>query len=222
MIKFLKWTALTTAVIAAFFGGFYAKQITNIPTQPTNYADTTASMAALVGVIIAIVTITNWKKSKIQEDSYQLIKSYISELVLIETITTDIIIEVQSISPIAGNVFPSQSFVIETLQSLESLNKKLSKAHRQAHQIKSELPFWGIKLTITPENNHEALLIALYNFQIVSDVLKNNLYGFYISSTCSMEQVISEYNKLENHFHLINATLSERKAKKMTDMFTIK
>lgn len=221
MIKLLKFAVYSTVVIGAFFSGVYSQQLLQIPTEPTNLADTTSAIAALAGLIIAAITITNWKKTKIQEDSYQLIKNYISELVLIETTITEIFIEIRSITPLAGNAVPSQAFVTETLQNIDQLRKKLSKLYRQIYQTKNELSFWGTELTQRPESTYKKLMDELYNFQIVSDVIRNNLESFFSNSLCSTTQITTEYEKLECYFKKISIILLERKATKMSDMFII-
>lgn len=221
MIKSLKWIASITALIASYFAGVYSTHFFQIATQPTNLADTTASVAALAGVIVAMVTIINWKNSKIQEDSYQLIKTYVAELVLIETTITDILIEIGSICPLAGNAVPTQAFVTETFQNIDTLRKSLSKLYRQLHQTKNELPFWGSKLTPAPEEHHKSLMKDLYNFQVVADCLRNNLENLFKSRSCTVAHVTQEYENLQDYFNKITITLTDRKTRKMSDMFTM-
>lgn len=222
MIKLLKWITLITTLTASYFAGFYSNHFFQIPTEPTNLADTTSSVAALIGVIVAVITITNWKNSKIQEDSYQLIKNYVSELVLIETTITEILIEIRCICPLPGNSVPTQIFVTETFQNIDTLRKTLSKLYRQIHQTKNELPFWGSTLTTKPEENHKTLMNDLYNFQVVTDTTRNNLEGYFTSGSSTIANVSQEYEKLENYFNKISITLLERKTLKMSDMFTMK
>jgi hypothetical protein len=221
MIKFLRWTAYITGLIAVYLAGLYTTQILQIPTQPTNFADTTSAIAALVAVIIATVTITNWKQSKIQEDSYQLIKNYVAEMVLLETTVMEILMEIRSISPLPGNLVPSQAFVTETFQNFDTLQKSLSKVHRQLHQTKSELPFWGSELTPTHEDLHNRLSDELYNFGLVASCLRNNLHNYFTNGMSTINQVTQEYEKLEQYFYSIQNILAVRKASKMSDIFTM-
>ncbi|AUG08162.1 hypothetical protein [Pseudomonas sp. S09G 359] len=221
MIRTLKYITYGTVLIAIYFAGIYTNQLLQIPSQPTNFADTTSAIAALVGVLVATTTITNWKKSKIQEDSYQIIKSYVAELVLIETTVYEILIENTSICPLAGNIVPSQAFVAETFQNIDALRKTLSKQHRKIHQTKNELQFWGGKLTKIHEDHHEELMKELYNFQVVADCLRNNLQNYFTNGLTTIQQVLQEYEKLSNYHLKINTTLAGRKNNKMSEMFTI-
>ncbi|MCF5025123.1 hypothetical protein [Pseudomonas lurida] len=221
MIKLLKWVTLITALIASYFSGMYSNHFLQIPSQPTNFADTTSAIAALIGVIVATITITNWKKTKIQEDSYQLIKNYVAELVLIETTVMEMLIEIRSICPLPGNAVPSQVFVAETFQNFDTLQKSLSKLHRQIHQTKSELPFWGSKLTPIHEEHHVNLSNELYNFELVGNCLRNNLQNFFTNNLSTIAQVTREYEKLEEYFRIIQTILAGRKASKMSDIFTM-
>jgi len=221
MIKSLRYIAYGTVLIAMYFAGMYSSQLLKIPTQPTNFADTISAIAALVGVVVATVTITNWKKSKIQEDSYQVIKSYVAELVLIDTTVTEILIENSSICPLPGNMVPTQTFVDETFQNIDILQKTLSKLYRQVHQTKSELAFWGGKLTPIHEEYHTSLMKELHNFQVVASCLRNNLENYFTNGLSTIDQVSQEYEKLETYYREIHITLAGRKTKKMSDMFTI-
>lgn len=221
MIKFFKWVTLLTALIASFFAGMYANRFLEIPSQPTNFADTTSAIAAIIGVIVATITITNWKKTKIQEDSYLLIKNYVAELVLIETTVMEMLIEIRSICPLPGNVVPSQAFVTETFQNFDTLQKSLSKAHRQIHQTKSELSFWGSKLTPIHEEHHVNLSEELYNFSLVGSCLRNNLQNFFTNSLSTITQVTQEYEKYDDYFRKIQNILAVRKTSKMSEMFTM-
>lgn len=221
MIKTLRWLTYLITISAAFFGGVYFNQLLKIPSQPTNFADTISAIAALAGIIIATITITNWKRSKIQEDSYQLMKNYVAELVLIETTVTEILIESSSISPLPGNPVPSQTFLTTALQNIASLEKALNKLHFKISQTKGELSFWGTKLTPAHEENHNTLQIDLDNFQTVSHCLTNNLKNYYTNGLSTLDQVSKEHEKLISRFHKIKTTLTSRKARKMSDMFTI-
>lgn len=210
-----------TILIAVYFTGLYTTQLLQVPTQATNFADTTSAIAALVGVLVATMTITNWKKSKIQEDSYQIIKSYVAEQVLIETTATEILIEIGSICPLPGNTIPSQTFVTETFQNIDILRKNLSKQYRKIHQIKSELAFWGGKLKPVHEECHETLIKELYNFQVVTDCLRNNLENYFTNGLSTAQQVFQEHEKLADYHNKIYITLAVRKNNKMSEMFTI-
>lgn len=221
MIKSLRWLTYFIAIIAAFFAGVYFNQLLKIPSQPTNFADTISAIAALAGIIIATITIINWKKSKIQEDSYQLMKGYVAELVLIEATVTEVLIENISITPLPGNPVPAQTFLTDTLQNIATLEKTLNKLHFKITQTKDELSFWGVKLTLTHEENHKTLLIDLDNFQTVAHCLTNNLKNYYTNGLSTLEQVSGEHEKLITRFRKIKATLTSRKTRKMSDMFTI-
>lgn len=222
MIRFLRYIAYSTTLVFMYIVGVYSSKLLQIPTQPTNFADTTSAVAAIVGILVAIATITNWKKSKIQEDSYQIIKSYVSELLLIDTTVTEILIENGSICPLPGNIVPTQAFVTETFQNIDTLLKNLSKQHRQIHRTKSELAFWGGKLTPIHELHHTSLMEELQSFQTVANCLRNNLQYYFKHDSSSINQVTQEYEKLETFYRAINTTLSGRKNMKMSDMFTIK
>lgn len=221
MIKLLRWITYTTVIIATFFAGIYFNQLLLIPSQPTNFADTISAIVALVGLTVATITITNWKKSKIQEDSYQLIKNYVAELVLIETTVTEILIENTSICPLPGSIPPSKSFVVETFQNIDTLQKTLNKLHFKIYQTKDELPFWGSKLTPTHEENHKTLMTELDNFQVVANCLRSNLATYHSNGFNNIDFVIKEHEKLVNRFQKIKSTLTDRKTSKMSDMFSI-
>lgn len=78
---------------------------------PPNFLDIISAAVTSLAFLLALITYSNWRKQKIQEDTYLTTKSYIATLVNIEGAIIDMYRKFYELIPKPGSIVLSEKYI---------------------------------------------------------------------------------------------------------------
>jgi len=215
---------ISTSTVAIIGLLFYTTPILETMTKWTkeisapNWADVVSSTCAAIALMLAFATYINWSQSKVRDDLYGSIKTYIECFARLSSQTTDSFTLLDGLVPKVGMqpVHPDEA--IETLREVEMSMHDFGRSFKDLHFAKEEFEFWGVKFTKAGEDLHDSTARITRNFMTCYFVTMNQALNFYKYGH-PLDDFLTEAAKLETRFNEMRLIFAQRKNSGINRLF---
>ncbi|MEA5445566.1 hypothetical protein VCB98_07020 [Gammaproteobacteria bacterium AB-CW1] len=173
--------------------------------------DVVSTLAAVFGLLFAVVAYFLWHRDKIREDTFEAIRKYLRAIASAEDVKRAIELNYRQLVPEPGSVpIENEAIVKELIQKSYRLQEGRSEAMHDLNVANREMGFWGIKLTKAFEEKHGELLKELRNAATIMTGLNSQLSRFYLHEVSSLDEVQREKAMIDERFRSAARILESR------------
>ncbi len=168
----LKWTSSIwkfglVAILAAFAGAFVTAMFMPGMAAPSGWADVMTAMFTFFALIVAVSAFFTWKKSKIRDDGYEVVKAYVNAVVELHEAMIASLSPLMRVMATPGTVVPSAKECGALVIALNQASGAMEAAIKRMAMRKRELSFWGVKLTEEADLIHQEIHKQSFQFTLV-------------------------------------------------------
>lgn len=184
--------------------------------------DIVSSTSALLTLILAFKAYQSWLSQKINNDSYQYAKNYLSKSTEMKEIIREIQRQYNNLHIKKGMRPITEDECTQRLHFIGKLSENLFQTTLKLTDAKSELQFWVVSLTELFEEKHDIVIDHVSQLQTVMLSYSSQLHLFHHKNKQNFTDLDSEKLFFEKHSNVINETISSRHDMKFNDMFILK
>ena len=173
--------------------------------------DVVSTLAAVFGLLFAVVAYFLWHREKIREDTFEAIRQYLRAIASAEDVKRTIELNYRKFVPELGLGPPENKAIVEELiRKSYRLQESLAEAIHDIDVANREMEFWGIKLTIAFKEKHDKLLKELRNAATIMTGLNSQLSLFYLRGESSPAEIQREKAMFDERFRSAGKILESR------------
>ncbi|WOD12012.1 hypothetical protein RPW65_03840 [Pseudomonas sp. NyZ704] len=173
--------------------------------------DVISTLAAVFGLLFAVIAYFLWYRDKIREDTFAAIRQYLRAIASAEDVKRAIEMNYRKFVPEPGLVHPeTEAIVKELIRKSYQLQEGLAEAIHEINVANLEMEFWGIKLTKAFKEKHDELLKELQNAATIMTGLNSQLSLFYLYGESNQAEIQREKAMFNERFRSAGRILQSR------------